>query len=81
MDFSIPSKCSDCQFCGEYETGFFKKKPFHCCEMVWTLLRKEYRVDPEKSDINCPFKNITLLKGIQCLADRVDITKVNYKKE
>lgn len=52
----IPTKCSKCEYIGDYTKGPFARNPHYCCELIWQLLYEDYRVNPETLDEKCPLK-------------------------
>lgn len=81
MEINIPTRCGECQFCGDYTTGTYSRNPHHCCEMIWTLVKEDYKVNTDTIDEKCPLKNTNLLQAIEDTAKSLDIESVSLKEE
>ena len=81
MAIKLPMKCKECIHVGDYTSGCYRRNPHYCCELVWQLLREDYKVDPDTIDENCPLKNVDLLKGIESLADSTGIQMEGFVRE
>lgn len=78
MEIKLPTKCGDCQFCGDY-TGYpYGRNPHYCCEMIWTLIHEDYRVYPDSIDDKCPLMDISLIKAAQNLAEKFGIESLSF---
>ena len=78
MEIKLPTKCIDCQFCGDYTTYPYSRNPHYCCEMIWTLIHEDYRVYPDSIDDRCPLMDISLIKAAQNLAEKFDIKSLSF---
>ena len=51
-DFEVPN----CKFLGRYESGLYTRNPHCCCELVWRLKQRDYKVNKATLDKNCPLR-------------------------
>lgn len=63
-EVKIPTKCSECKHIGNYTTGPFVRNPHHCCELIWSLFKQDYRVNPEELDEHCPYLNMDFVLSV-----------------
>ena len=55
-DVEIPKTCDECKYIGHYESGLFARNPHCCCELIWQILKEDYRVNKNSLDQDCPLK-------------------------
>ena len=61
----MPKKCKECNFICGYTSGPYARIPHHCCELMYYLYKKDYWVDPDEIDEECPLKNgISVVEGL-----------------
>lgn len=81
MQIDIPTRCGECQFCGDYTAGAYARNPHYCCEMIWTLVKEDYKVDIDTINEKCPLKDVNLLQAISNLAESLDIESISLKED
>lgn len=80
MEVVIPTKCGECQFCGDYTAGPYARNPHYCCEMIWTLIKEDYKVDADTIDEKCPLKDTDLLQAISNISESFGLKSVSLKR-
>lgn len=52
-----PASCKECNCSESYTSGPYYRNPHYCCELIWRLFDCDYKVDPDKVDENCPYRD------------------------